>query len=318
MPDSFTVGLILAVCLASVAPITGHAAIVFSSATQLAVAMLFFLNGIRLSRQSVVAGITHWRLHVVVGAATFVLFPLLGIAIQFGFSVIVGPGLAMGLLFLCCLPSTIQSSVAFTSIAKGNVPAAICSATLSNLAGIVITPLLAGVLMATEGNGGVSLDQAGSIVMQLLLPFIVGQGVRPWLVHWAHRHTKLMTWTDRGSILMIVYGAFSEAVAGGLWHNTPPLALAVMGAVCCLLLALVLLVTYWAGVKLGFNQADRIAIVFCGSKKSMASGIPMANVLFPAATIGMIALPIMLFHQIQLMVCAALARHYAAKGESAS
>lgn len=276
----------------------------------MAVALLFFMNGARLSRQAVIAGLTHWRLHLVVSVATFVLFPILGIFISWSMAGILGQGLALGFLYLCCLPSTIQSSVAFTSIAKGNVPAAICSATLSNVIGVVLTPVLVGVLLSAHG-GGVSLDAFLAIIVQILIPFVVGQFARRWIGGWMHRHAKLTSFVDRGSIVMVVYGAFSDAVSGGLWQSTSSTALALMITTAIALLAVVLAITHWGGRKMGFAHADQIVILFCGSKKSMASGVPMASILFPAATVGSIVLPVMIFHQIQLMACAWIAKRYA-------
>lgn len=302
--------LLAVVTFASIVPVDGPAAHSFAVATKLAVALLFFMHGARLSRDAVIAGATHWRLHAVVTASTFVLFPLLGIVIAKTIPNLLGPGLTTGVLFLCCLPSTVQSSIAFTSIAGGNVPAAICSATFSNLAGILITPIEIGLLLSTQG-GGVSLDAIQTIVIQLLLPFVIGQLMRPWLADWSNRHRRLLMFTDRGSILMVVYGAFSEAVVTGLWHNTPWISLSSMIVVNVVLLIVVLIVTMQVSRRLGFNRADQIAIVFCGSKKSLASGAPMANVLFPAASVGLAVLPIMLFHQIQLMACSWLAQRYA-------
>ena len=223
--------------------------------------------------------------------------------------------MALGFLYLCCLPSTVQSSVAFTSIAKGNVPAAICSATLSNLVGIALTPALVGLLLSAHG-GVAGMDAVLAIVEQLLLPFALGQAVRPWVAHWMHRHAKLVSHVDRGSILMVVYGAFSEAVSGGLWSSTSSSALGMMFVVAAILLAIVLAATTVISRRLGFSLPDRIAIIFCGSKKSMASGVPMASILFPAASVGSIVLPVMIFHQIQLMACAWIARRFAAQHNS--
>jgi sodium/bile acid cotransporter 7 len=68
--------------------------------------------------------------------------------------------------------------------------------------------------------------------------------------------------------------------------------------------------------RLGFSREDEITIVFCGSKKSLSSGIPMAKVFFAPGALGMVILPLMLFHQIQLMVCAVLAAQWARRGQS--
>jgi sodium/bile acid cotransporter 7 len=223
----------------------------------------------------------------------------------------VGTQLALGLLFLCTLPSTVQSSIAFTSIARGNVPAAVCSASFSSLIGIVLTPLLVNVLIHAQGAVSAPANAIRSIILQLFVPFVAGQIARRWIGGFVERHKQVLGLVDRGSILLVVYTAFSAAVVEGLWHQVSFEALAVLGVLCSLLLAIALFATAQFGKRLGFSRADRITILFCGSKKSLASGVPMANVLFASSAVGAIVLPLMLFHQIQLMVCAVLAQRYA-------
>ena len=315
LPDPFSIAMVVAVIVATFLPVHGQAAVYFRLLTQWAVALLFFMNGARLARQAVIAGLTHWRLHLLVSAITFVVFPLVGVLSNGLLEAWLGPALALGFLYLCCLPSTVQSSVAFTSIAGGNVPAAICSATLSNLVAVFVTPALVGLLLSAHG-GAAGLDAVWAIVEQLLLPFIAGQMLRPWVGDWIKKHAKLTGYVDRSSIVLVVYGAFSEAVYAGLWQSTPLSALLAMAAAALVLLAAVLLLTRWLGRKLGFNHGDQLVILFCGSKKSMASGVPMASILFPAAQVGSIVLPIMLFHQIQLMACAWIAKYYAEHKEA--
>jgi solute carrier family 10 (sodium/bile acid cotransporter), member 7 len=314
-PDNFTLAIVATVVVASLLPATGAAATAVHFVTIFAIALLFFLHGARLSREAALAGALHWRLHLTVLAATFVLFPLLGLAVRHMLGGVLPESLLVGLLFLCLLPSTVQSSIAFTSIAHGNVAAAVCSASLSNFVGIFLTPALVALLMNLKG--GVSLDAVGAIVLQLLAPFLAGHFLRPWIGDFVARHRASLGYVDRGSILLVVYLAFSEAVANGLWHVLGAGDLVKLLLVCAVLLAVVLLATVVAARRLGFNRADEIVIVFCGSKKSLASGVPMAGVLFPLAQVGMIVLPLMLFHQIQLMVCAALARRYANVGAAA-
>jgi sodium/bile acid cotransporter 7 len=307
--DIFTLALIATVCLASLFPVDGTAAHAFAVATQIAVAALFFLHGVNLSPEAMKEGLSHWRLHGLVFLATYVLFPALGLLAQLLPDSVLSRPLAMGVLYLCCLPSTVQSSIAFTSMARGNVPAAICSASMSNVIGVVLTPLLVSLLLSAKG--GVSVGQIEGIVLQILVPFAVGQLLHGRLGAWSARNKKTLYIFDRGSILMVVYGAFSEAVVRGLWHQMPPVSLAVMVLINFALLGLVLLATAKLGDLAGFDKADRITLIFCGSKKSLASGVPMANILFPAAIVGPVVLPIMLFHQIQLMACAVLARRFA-------
>jgi sodium/bile acid cotransporter 7 len=316
-PDGFTLALVAVVTVATFLPCQGTSERVFKFLAIFAIAALFFLQGARLSRAAVLGGITHWRLHLLILAATFGLFPILGLGLHALAPGLLSQPLWLGVLFVCALPSTVQSSIAFTSIGHGNVPAAICAATASNLIGIFLTPILVALMMQLHG-GGVSLDEVGKIVLQLLLPFIAGQVLRPWIGAWALRNRRILAVTDRSSILLVVYVAFSEAVVHGIWHQLPPARFAVLIAINGALLGAVLLATTFSSRAFGFSRADEVAIVFCGSKKTLASGIPMANVLFAGPSVGMTVLPLMIFHQMQLMVCAWLARRYAARAEAES
>jgi sodium/bile acid cotransporter 7 len=307
--DPYILALLVTVGVASLLPARGIWAVGFGHLTTVAIGFLFFLYGARLSTREAMDGLRHWRLHGLVLACTYVLFPLLGLLCRLLVPHVLTPELYAGVLFLCFLPSTVQSSIAFTSIARGNVAAAICSASFSNLIGIVLTPLLVTVFLAS--GGGVSFDSVRDIVLQLLVPFVAGQVLRRWIGGFITKHKKVLGYVDRGSILLVVYTAFSEGVVAGIWGRLSLVSLALLLAVNAALLAVVLVSTTVLARRLRFGRADEIAIVFCGSKKSLASGLPMASVLFPAGTVGLIVLPLMLFHQMQLMVCAWLARRYA-------
>mgnify|MGYP003576314534 CR=1 FL=1 len=311
LPDNFTLALVGVVALASVFPAQGDAADWIGALTTFGIGLLFFLHGAKLSREAIVAGITHWRLHLLVLGATFVMFPLLGVALKPVLLPLVTPELYTGVLYLCVLPATVQSAIAFTSMARGNVPAAVCSASASTLLGVFVTPLLVNLLVVHGGGTATSFDAIGRILLQLMAPFVAGHLLRPWVGGFVKRHAAGLKFVDQGSILLVVYTAFSAAVIEGLWSQVPPGALAGLVLVCGVVLALGLGLTTWVARRLGFGKADEITIVFCGSKKSLASGIPMAHVLFAAPAVGAIVLPLMLFHQIQLMVCAVLARRYA-------
>jgi solute carrier family 10 (sodium/bile acid cotransporter), member 7 len=316
--DPFILGILCCVGIACVLPATGSGATVADIASKLAVGLLFFLYGARLAPSEALAAVKHWRLHLTVFAATFVMFPLLGLAIRTLAPSILPATLWTGVLLVCVLPSTVQSSIAFTSIAKGNVAAAICSASFSSLVGIIITPLLVGLLDHPAGGGaGFSASSVLGIVEQLLLPFLAGQVARRWIAGWLKEHKKPMSLVDRGSILLVVYTAFSEGVAAGIWHQLSVLRFAELIGINIVLLALALGITTLAGKRLGFDRADRITIIFCGSKKSLAAGLPMASVLFAGGNVGLIVLPLLLFHQIQLMVCAWLSRRWAAQAARA-
>ncbi|TCM39290.1 bile acid:sodium symporter family protein [Novosphingobium sp. ST904] len=310
--DPYLLLLVSTVGLASVLPARGVWADVAGGMADAGIALLFFLHGAKLSREAILDGARAWKLHLTVACLIFVLFPLIGL----GVSAIPGlePSLATGVLFLTLLPSTVQSSIAFTAIAGGNVAAAVCSASFSNLAGIFLTPVLTALLITGKAQG-FSTDPIVTISLQLLLPFVAGHLLRPWIGGFVHRHKKLLGYTDRGSILLVVYTAFGAAVLEGLWQKVTLSELALIAALSLGILALVMVLGNVLGRLLGFNHEDRIVILFCGSKKSLATGVPLAGVLFPAAQVGAIILPLMFFHQIQLMVCAVLARRLAAKAE---
>jgi len=307
--EPFVAALLACVVIATFLPARGAWAPLASSAATAGIVLLFFLHGAKLSRQAIIDGARNWRLHLAALAVTFGLFPLMGLGLTA--LPLFDRTVATGLLFLTLLPSTVQSSIAFVAIARGNVAGAVCSASFSNLLGIVATPMLAALLMG--GNGaGFSAASAEAIVLQLLLPFVAGHLMRPLIGGWVARHKKLVSLVDRGSILLVVYTAFGAAVIEGLWQVLPPSALIEIVVGCMVMLAIVLGFTWWLGRALGFARADAIVLLFCGSKKSLASGVPMAGVLFAPAQVGIVLLPLMLFHQIQLIACAVIARRLAA------
>lgn len=313
--DTYILLLLGTVALASVLPARGVWAEVVGYIADAGIVLLFFLHGAKLSRAAIVEGVKHWRLHTAVGSVTYLVFPLLGLAVTS--LPFIDPSLAIGILFLTLLPSTVQSSIAFTAIARGNVAGAVCSASFSNLAGIFLTPLLAALLI-TGKAGGFSGDAVLTIVCQLLLPFAVGHLLQPWIGAWVGRQKALLSTVDRGAILLVVYAAFGEAVREGLWSRVEGMDLVEILVASAAILAFVLVLTRLMARWLGFSREDAIVLQFCGSKKSLATGVPMAGVLFPAAQVGAIILPLMLFHQLQLMVCAVLARSYARQAEDAA
>lgn len=309
--DGFILAIVAVAILGSLFPVSGGGQTVLDWATKIAIGFLFLLYGARLSPAEALQGLKHWRLHSVVFAATFVLFPLIGLALRILVPTVITDEMYTGILYLCLVPSTVQSSIAFTSIARGNVAGAIVSASFSNLLGVFVTPLLVILLMNTTGEATVDFSSVLDIVLQLLLPFMVGQLIRPLVIDWLKKYADPTKLVDRGSILLVVFSAFSESMNEHIWSTVTVLEVAAVVAVCCGILAVVLGATAFAGRKLGFSLPDRIVIIFCGSKKSLATGLPMASVLFAGQPVGLIVLPLMIFHQIQLIVCAALAQHYA-------
>ncbi|MFS0735812.1 bile acid:sodium symporter family protein [Sphingomonas sp. 1P06PA] len=305
--DPFILLLVGTVVLASLLPPRGPAVPLFANLADGGIVLLFFLHGAKLSREAIWAGARNWRLHLAVVGMTFLLFPLLGLALAQ--LPLLDPTLAAGMLFLCLLPSTVQSSIAFTSIAGGNVVAALCSASLSQLIGIFATPAL--VALTMNAHAGMSFDALEKILLLLLAPFLAGHFARPLIGGFVARHKGLVGLVDRGSILLVVYVAFGAAVVGGLWSLVSLIDLVTVVALSCALLAVIFSASWGLGGLLGFAREDRIVLLFCGSKKSLVAGVPMAGILFAPTQIGMILLPIMLFHQIQLIACAILARRFA-------
>ena len=309
-PDPLIVLIILAVIIAIIAPARGNFADIFGQLTNVAIALLFFLYGARLSTQEALNGLKHWRLHLTILAFTFVVYPLIGIALR-PLTAVISNDMYLGILFLTLVPSTVQSSVAFTSIAKGNVAGAIVSASASNLVGVIITPLLVMFLMGTGGGVHIDTSVFGEIALLLLAPFVLGQLTRRWVGKVAQsKATKVV---DRGSIAMVVYSAFSKGVVDGIWSSISLWDLAFLVVFAAIFVAFMLWLTRKASQKMGFNRADTIAIEFCGSKKSLATGLPMASVIFASggASLGLLILPLMIYHQVQLMMCSWLAARYA-------
>lgn len=311
--DPFMLALVATAVLASLLPARGGFVPVVSAVANVAIFALFFLHGAKLSREAIVAGAGNLRLHAAVFAATFVVFPMLGLAVSH--LPFLATPVAGGILFLTLLPSTVQSSIAFTAIARGNVAAAVCSASFSNLIGIVVTPLLVTLLMSGGGKVALSWHSVHAIVVQLLVPFVAGHLLRPWIGGFVLRNKAMTGLVDRGSILLVVYAAFGAAVREGLWHQLSLASIGLVALACAVVLAAILTLTWLAGRMLGLVSEDRIVLLFCGSKKSLASGVPMAGVLFAPTEVGMAILPLMLFHQMQMLACAVIARHYAAQDE---
>lgn len=316
--DGFVLAMLGAVALALAMPWLGsedgplHLGLV----TTIGIGIVFFLHGAALSPAAVKAGAANWRLHLVVHGSTFLLFPAIGAVLFFGLKGLLAPEIRLGIFYLCALSSTISSSVAMTAIGRGNVPAAIFDATLSGLLGMVLTPLLVS-LVATTATGHLPvLPAIWDVMNTLLLPFAAGQLLRPWIGGFVTRNKSWTSRADRFVILLIVYAAFCESTAAGLWSRYAPATLLVIAFLVLLLLGSVIVLTTLVSRLLGFSRADEVTAVFCGSKKSLANGAPIARVLFgqnPA--LGMIVLPLMMYHQAQLIVCSILARRYAGRAD---
>lgn len=304
-PDPFIVALLVAAVVASFLPATGSVLDALKTVALVVIGLLFFLYGTRLSTAETVAGLRHWRLHVAILGTTFVVFPLLGLATQLLEPEVLTPGLAAGVLLLCLVPSTVQSCVVYTRIAGGNVAGAVVSASLSNLLGVFLTPALVALLMAADAH--VDAGSVVRIVLQLFVPFVVGQLVRPWVGGYVARHDGRLRLFDRGSIVLVVFVAFSEGAEADVWSSLTPWSVVAVTLVCAALLAVAMGWCVVLGRLLRFERADRVPVLFCGCNKSLASGLPIASVLFAGDTVALIVLPLMLYHQMQIIVGAVVA-----------
>ncbi|MCX2163656.1 bile acid:sodium symporter family protein [Corynebacterium auriscanis] len=309
-PDLLIILIVVAVIAALIVPVRGEAADVADWVVKIAIGLLFFLYGARLSPQEALKGLLHWKLHLLIMIFTFVMFPLIGLA-MYPLKAVVGEEMYLGILFCTLVPSTVQSSVAFTSIARGHVAASIVAASVSSLVGVVFTPLL--VLLLMSNSGGLHIDASTfiNIAVQLLLPFVVGQVLRPWVHKFAA--SPLTKKVDQISIGLVVYTSFSEGVVEGVWSSVSWMTLIglVIGSV--VLVYLLLSITSFVARTMGFNYQDQVAIQFAGTKKSLASGLPMAAVMFGSGGLGLLILPLMIFHQVQLIICSMRASTYLAK-----
>ena len=305
--DAYMLLLLATVLAGIILPAQGASADVLGHVTYWAVSLLFFLYGAKLDPRGVRDGFLNWRLQGLTFGATFVIFPIFGLIIAAVVAPVLGATLALGLLFLAVLPSTVQSSIAFTSIAQGNVAGAICAASVSNLVGVFLTPALVALLLHADG-GGVRIEAIVKIGVQILLPFIVGQVLRPIVGRLVQRHKVITQVVDRGSILLIVYAAFSASTVAGLWADIPLATLVILLFVIVIFLAVVMGAMVLIGKISKMPYADRTALFYCGATKSLASGLPIATALFASDQIGAIVLPLMMYHMLQLLVSAYLSQ----------
>lgn len=309
--EPFMLAIIAAAVIASILPARGAGVPVLRWVNLLMIGALFYLYGARLSTEEAIAGLRHWRLHGVILGFTYVVFPLLGLVLNWALRDALPRDLLLGVFYVTLLPSTVNSSITFTSIARGNIAGAIVSASASNLIGVLLTPLLVVALMSTTSGVTITGSAVVDIVVQLLVPFVLGQLTRRWTGAWVVRNKAWLKYWDQATIVLIVYSAFSQGMREGIWGQVDSGQLLLVLVINVALIALLLWLTWAVAARLHFNRGDRIAIQFCGTKKSLASGLPMATVLFAGQSVGLIVLPLMIFHQAQLMACSALASRYA-------
>lgn len=309
VPDPFILILLGIVALASLIPAWGDALAVVGVISNIAIFSLFFFHGLRLSHEAVWDGVRHWRLQLAVIAVTFIALPVFGLGLSVAVPAMLSPELWMGVIFLCVLPSTVQAAIASASMARGNVAASVIASAASNLAAVILTPLL---FAAMAKFSGVALDLSviGRVMILLLLPFALGQGLRRLLGGWADRNRLWIGRLDRLTILITVYVTFSAAVNDGLWARLDGPDMFRLTIIVLVLMTLAFGSAWGLGRVLGFSREDRVTLFFSGAHKSLATGAPMARILFPAAQAGFIIIPLMLYHQLQLMISAWIASRW--------
>ncbi|MEY4377530.1 MAG: hypothetical protein RJB26_2080 [Pseudomonadota bacterium] len=317
--DSFLLGILGAMVLACfTAPWGGsHGVLGLGRLTGLGIALVFGLHGAQVSRERLQAGSRNLRLHLLIQSATYVAFPLAGLC---GFWLLrphLPAPLALGFFYLCALPSTIASAVTLVGIARGNVPAAIFNATLSGLIGIFVTPTLVSLLAATSGVELSLLDAMRALFLTVLLPFAIGHALQRWLLPLLRSSPQLVRFIERGAILLVMYVAFCDTVASDVIHQAALGSLLLVLLAVGALLALMLWGLRGVGRRFDLPTEDAVTLLLCGSQKSLANGMPMAKALFGAyPSLGLLILPMIAFHQAQLVAGAIIARRYAARAPS--
>lgn len=306
IPDRFILMLLGVIIAASLLPAQGTTLSTVSALSNIAIFSLFFFHGLRLSREAVWAGIRHWRLQIAIIVVTFAVLPLAGLALSQLLPTLLTPGLWLGVLFLCALPSTVQAAISSSSMAGGNIAASVVAAALSNILGVILTPLIVAAVASASGVG-VGLGPVGKIAGLLLLPFVLGQIAHGWYGAWAERHKRWIGRMDRLTIMLAVYVAFSAAVVDGLWHRLSGMQLGLLLFIITALLGFAFAASWWLGGMLGFAREDRITLLYSGAHKTLATGAPMARILFPGSEAGLIIIPLMLYHQLQLIISAWIA-----------
>lgn len=303
--------LLVAILLASLLPVTGEGRAVARTISDSAIFLLFLLNGLRLPRRDVMAGLANWRFLSPLFLWCFFGMGAVGWLLWHAGMALLPAQVALGLLFLGILPSTVQSATAYSSLAGGNVAASVVAAAVLNVAGVFVTAPLLALMAGTAGAGaGIGIDLAGleRIATILLLPFALGQLAQGFAGQWVKDHKPLVSWMDRGSIAIAVYVAFSGAVEQGLWSMVGPAQWAALTGFVALFLAVGFGGSWLLGGAIGLARADRISFLFAGAQKSIALGAPLASLLFPPAVAGLLLLPVLLYHLLQLVLSAPLAR----------
>lgn len=309
--DAFFFLLILMVAVAWLWPTPGNWKGLFSLGTlaDLGVAGIFFFYGLRLNPKKIKSGVSNWQLHLLVQLVTFVLCPLIAITFRYAYAGQGHDNLWLGIIFLSVLPGTVSSAIVMISIAGGNITGGIFNATLASMLGIVITPLWMSFFMEPSKGGGGFMHIFLTLVMQILVPVCIGFLLHQRGGHFAERHHHSLRLFEKSVILLIVYNAFCESFAAHMFQGMSLLFLVELCIVLLLAFLILCSIVYAACKILRFNRPDTITAIFCGSKKSLVHGTVMGNVIFSqAGAMGILLLPIMLYHALQLIAASVMAQ----------
>ncbi len=312
IPDRFIIVLLAMVGVAAILPATGQALELLATISTICIVTLFFVHGARLSRSAVIGGFTRIRLHCVIIAFTFLVFPLLGLALTTIAAPFIDEAFIPGTLFLCALPTTVASSIAMVSMARGNVAASVIAAAFSSMLGVVLTPLMFAALLSTSG-APIDLSGIGKVVMILAVPFAIGQLCRPLVGTWIEAHPAIGRSLDRLTILLAIYVALSAAVGGGLLAGLGLSRFLLLLAAMLVLLLLVIVTAMLVARLFRFDYGDGTALLFAAMQKSVISGTPMARVLFPGAEAGLIIVPLLVYYVPMMTVSAIMAARMGAQ-----
>ena len=278
------------------------------------ISLIFFFYGLKLSPQKLKAGLSNYKLHILIQASTFLLFPLLILLFRPLIQNEEQEILWLAFFFLAALPSTVSSSVVMISIAKGNIPAAIFNASISGIIGIAITPLWMGLFVTERASDFDFSTIYSKLILQILLPVILGVLLQKYWGDFMRKHSSKLTLFDKTIILLIIYKSFAESFAENLFTSVSIIDLILLFAGVLAVFSIVFIITGLIAKLFGFNMEDRITAQFCGTKKSLVHGTVFSKILFGnMASLGLILLPLMLFHASQIMIISAIASRFARK-----
>ena len=314
--DKFVLAIIAFVFLAWLfpQPAGGHSGIILDHISTTGISLIFFFYGLRLSSEKIKLGLKNWKLHILVQTTTFFLFPLIVLLLYPFIQNEQQEILWLGLFFLAAVPSTVSSSVIMVSIGKGNIPGAIFNASISGIIGIIVTPLWMGVFIQQTQPGFDFTEVYFRLVLGIILPVIIGVIMQRRLYSFALKYSRELSTFDKSVILLIVYRSFATSFNDAVFKSVGIIDLTILVIIVVVLFFLLYGLVYAFSALLKFKREDKITALFCGSQKSLVHGTVFANILFAGFhAAGLILIPLMLFHSLQIFVISIIAARYGSK-----